>query len=110
MNDSATTLGRWRETIPNLAPNAKVRWVAPQRTGIQTWVGFVGERKVATIKRQPGHIGAACTALIEGWVWDMVGVPNPLNVREGVARSFESVPAAKRAIAEAIRRHPPCED
>ncbi|WP_199031390.1 hypothetical protein [Ralstonia sp. ASV6] len=65
---------------------------------------------MATIKRQPGHIGAACTALINGWVWDMTSVPNPLNIRESVARSFDSVPAAKRAIAEAIRLHPTAPD
>lgn len=99
-------LGYWREPNPHIAPADKVVWVAPGRRGIQTWVALVGGHKVATIKRQPGHIGSTCTALLDGWIWDMSNVPNAMHVQESVARGFESVPAAKKAIAQAIRLHP----
>ncbi|WP_257789139.1 hypothetical protein [Burkholderia pseudomallei] len=36
----------------------------------------------------------------------MSKVPNPMQVTESVARGFESVPAAKKAISAAIRAHP----
>lgn len=99
-------LGRWRERNPHVTPSATVQWIAPGRTGIQTWVCLVDGHKVAMIKRQPGHVGSTCTALVDGWIWDMSKVPNAMHVQESVARGFESVPAAKKAIAEAIRLHP----
>lgn len=100
------TLGRWREPNPHIIPTAKLRWLAPSRTGLQTWVGLIDDRQVATIKRQPGHEGTSCTALVDGWIWELPASSNALNVRENVARAFESIAAAKRAIAEAIRQHP----
>jgi hypothetical protein len=100
------SLGRWREPNPHVGPTAKVHWVAPGRTGIQTWVGLANGHKVATIKRQPGHAGSTCTALLDGWMWDMTKIPSPLDVAESVARSFDSVPAAKKAIGQAVRLHP----
>ncbi len=99
-----TTAGRWREPNPNLTPDAKVAWTAPARTGIQTWVATVGGKRVASIRRQPGHAGASCTASLDGWVWDNAG--NPLGGPEAPARGFPSVPEAKKAIADAIRQHP----
>ncbi|KVP26398.1 hypothetical protein WJ85_34410 [Burkholderia ubonensis] len=62
--------------------------------------------KVATIKRQPGHVGSPCTALLNGWLWDMRKAPSPMRATESIARGFESVLAAKKAIADAIRLHP----
>ncbi|MBA9859438.1 hypothetical protein ACUXLG_005609 [Ralstonia sp. 121560039-2] len=100
------SLGRWREPNPHIGPTATVQWVAPGRTGIQTWVGLVDGHKIATIKRQPGHAGSTCTALLDGWMWDMTKIPSPLAVEESVARSFDSVPAAKKAIGQAVRLHP----
>lgn len=99
-----TTAGRWREPNPNLTTDAKVAWTAPARTGIQAWVGTVGGKKVASIRRHPAHLGSACTASIDGWVWNNAG--NPLGGPEAPARGFPSVPQAKKAIAAAIRLHP----
>ncbi len=99
-----STLGRWREPNPILEPGAKVVWIAPAPTGIQTWVGTVDGKKIATIRRQPGHAGAACTASIDGWMWDNTG--NPLGGPEAPGKGFASVPQAKKAIAEAIKLHP----
>jgi hypothetical protein len=39
-------------------------------------------------------------------MWDMTKIPSPLDVAESVARSFDSVPAAKKAIGQAVRLHP----
>lgn len=99
-------LGRWRESNPHISPSAKISWLAPGRTGIRTWVGVFGGHVVATIKRQPGHVGSTCTATLDGWVWEMSKVPNPMQVTESTVRGFESIPAAKKAIAAAIRAHP----
>ncbi|RQR11328.1 hypothetical protein DF026_17140 [Burkholderia stagnalis] len=104
---SMDALGRWREPNPHIASTSKLQWIAPARTGIQTWVGVIEGHKVATIKRQPGNVGSTCTALLDGWIWDMSKVvPNALGIAESVARGFESVPAAKKAIGQAIRVHP----
>lgn len=99
-----TTYGRWREPNPNLTPDAKVVWTAPTHTGIQAWIGTVGGKKVASIRRHPGHVGSACTASIDGWVWDNRG--NALGGPEAPVKGFPSVPLAKKAIADAIRAHP----
>lgn len=99
-----TAAGRWREPNPNLNPDAKVAWAAPGRTGIQTWVGTVDGKKVASIRRHPAHVGVSCTASLDGWMWDNTG--NPLGGPEAPAKGFSSVPEAKKAIAEAIKQHP----
>ncbi|MGX0608590.1 hypothetical protein ACUXIL_003393 [Ralstonia pickettii] len=104
--ETMESLGRWREANPFIGPTATVQWVAPGRSGIQTWIGLVDGHKVATIKRQPGHAGSSCTALLDGWMWNMTKISSPLPVSESVARSFESVPAAKKAIALAVSLHP----
>ncbi|WP_146126460.1 hypothetical protein [Burkholderia contaminans] len=99
-------LGRWREVNVLLQEAAKVTWTAPGRTGIRTWIGCISGHPVATIKRQPGHVGSACTAWIDGWVWIVPEVGNPSRLIDSVARGFESVPAAKKAINGAIKAHP----
>lgn len=103
-------LGRWRELNKHISPTAKVQWVAPGRTGIQTWVGVIDGHKVATIKRQPGHAGSTCTALLDGWMWDMSKAPNLMHATESLARGFDSVPEAKKAIADAVLLHPTNKD
>lgn len=100
------SMGRWREPNPHLEPTSKVEWVAPGRTGIKAWVGLVDGHKVASIKRQPGHEGPACTALVDGWMWNMAASANPLKVKESVARGFDSIADAKRAIEAVVRLHP----
>lgn len=99
-------LGRWREVNVLLQEAAKVTWTAPARTGIRTWIGCISGHPVATIKRQPGHVGSACTAWIDGWVWIVPEAGNPSRQIDSVARGFESVPAAKKAINGAIKAHP----
>jgi len=100
-------LGRWRELNPNITPNSKVVWEKPARTGLQTWIGAVEGKQVASIRRQPAHVGAACTASLDGWIWDMSkATANAFGAKESIPRGFESVVAAKRAIADAIKLHP----
>ena len=99
-----TVSGRWSEPNPVLGPSSKIEWTPPGRTGIQAWIGLVGGKQVASIRRHPAHVGSACTASLDGWVWDNTG--NPLGGREAPSKGFPSVPAAKRALAEAVRLHP----
>jgi len=100
-------LGHWREANPHIKSDSKLEWKKPGRTGLQTWIGVVGGMQVASIRRQPAHIGTACTASLDGWIWDMNKVAsNPFGAKESIPRSFESVPAAKRAIADAVKLHP----
>ncbi|WP_321907931.1 hypothetical protein [Burkholderia cepacia] len=103
---TAPVLGRWREANALLQDAVKVTWTPPARTGIRTWIGCVSGHPVATIKRQPGHVGSACTASIDGWVWIVPEVGNPARLIDSVARGFNSVPAAKKAINDAIQAHP----
>lgn len=101
------TLGHWHEPNPLIKPSSKVVWQKPGRTGLQTWVGLVDGKQVASIRRQPAHVGTACTASLDGWVWHMTkAVANAFGAKESIPRGFESVPAAKRAIADAIKLHP----
>ncbi len=99
-------LGRWREANALVQEGTKVTWTAPARTGIRTWIGCISGRPVATIKRQPGHVGSACTAAIDGWVWIVPEVGNPARLIDSVTRGFTSVAAAKKAINDAIKAHP----
>lgn len=60
--------GRWLDTAIGKVPKGRIRWLAPARTGLQTYVGVVDGQQVARVSGNPFHPG--WNAQLTGWVWD----------------------------------------
>lgn len=99
--------GRWKE--PQGTPKGELVWLPPAKGGLQTHVGTVNGKPVATIRKH--HSVKGFSVRVTGWVWSkpLAGsVADKLAVRETEVKGFTDLRSAKQAVEYALERLPEC--
>lgn len=60
-------MGHWAEPLRIERLAHELTWLAPKKTGLQTWQGFLGKKAVAVIRKS--MVQNTYSLRVPGWIW-----------------------------------------